>query len=226
MKIYEELKSFVNMKEHESDDKPKPDIPEYKILVLGDMSVGKTSICERFCFNEFSLEIKPSTKIDCYPKMVQIFDKLARIYLIDIPSKLFDSVVIEIINDVKGVILVYDITKSKTIESIDNWIDKIKKKIGSKIPTIILGNKNDLTYLRNIDKDEAIEKAENLKCEFMEVSCIDNCEVEPKSELIDQVESVQEAIKLLIAKIYYLNLSDKEKEKFQNIEEDNENNNK
>ena len=53
MKIYEELKSFVNMKEHESDDKPKPDIPEYKILVLGDMSVGKTSIFIRYFNNAF-----------------------------------------------------------------------------------------------------------------------------------------------------------------------------
>ena len=34
---------------------------EYKILILGDKAVGKTSICNRFCQNEFSLEIKPST---------------------------------------------------------------------------------------------------------------------------------------------------------------------
>ena len=53
---------------------------EYKILVLGEKMVGKSSICTRFAMNEFNLEIKPSTQCECYPKTVKLFEELIKAF--------------------------------------------------------------------------------------------------------------------------------------------------
>ena len=81
---------------------------------------------------------------------------------------------------------------------------KKKGKIKNNIPVIIVGNKNDLKFLRNIDFSEAKEKALNLGCELFEINC-------NKDE-----ESVHNAMKNLISKIYFNDLNKDEKIKIIN----------
>ncbi len=66
---------------------------------------------------------------------------------------------------------------------------------------MILGNKCDLTYLKNVDAEECHEKAKTLGCDFMEVSCV-------------ELDSVREAFRLLIAKIFYNELPETKKNYF------------
>ena len=66
----------------------KNNVLEYKFLVIGDNSSGKTSFCLKFAKNEFNLEIKPSTEINCYLKTLVLFDKEIKVYLIDINDNL------------------------------------------------------------------------------------------------------------------------------------------
>ncbi len=68
----------------------------------------------------------------------------------------------------------------------------------------IIGNKNDLKFLRNVDFSEAKEKAIQLGCELFEINC-------NKDE--DMVHNV---MKNLIAKIYFNSLSKEEKQKLVN----------
>ena len=81
---------------------------------------------------------------------------------------------------------------------------KKKGKLKNNIPIIIVGNKNDLKFLRNIDFSEAKEKALNLGCELLEINC-------NKDE-----DSVHNVIKNLISKIYFNDLKKEEKEKIIN----------
>ena len=166
---------------------------EYKILILGDKAVGKTSICNRFCQNEFSLEIKPSTGNECYLKIVKLLDHYIKLYIIDTTENILTSNRKEIYADVKGVIIIYDLTKIATFEKVDKWILDIKQGIDSFVPIILVGHKSDLIYLRNIDVEEGEDKAKKSNVEFMETSCLDEF-------------SIDEAFKLLVAKIYYYNM--------------------
>ena len=69
---------------------------------------------------------------------------------------------------------------------------------------MLLGNKNDLKFLRNVDEEEAKEKAVSLKCDVRESSCVDE-------------KGIQECIKYLIAKIYYEDLPEDKKEHYKEI---------
>jgi GTPase SAR1 family protein len=84
---------------------------------------------------------------------------------------------------------------------VENWILDLRQNSSLNIPIIIVGNKSDLNFLKNVDYEEGLEKANNLNCEYAETSCVD-------------VDSVKEAFKLLIAKIYYNDLSDSKKNYF------------
>ena len=104
----------------------------------------------------------------------------------------------------KGIIAIYDITKIKTFEFTEKIIKEIRPKIGNIIPILLVGNKNDLKFLRDIDYDDAEEKANSLNCTLKEINCVDE-------------DSVHEIIKYLIAKIFFNDLDDGEKEKVKNM---------
>ena len=209
--ITEKLKLKINAQSEEiseingktndiNDDK---EILEYKLLIIGDKFTGKTSFCHRFSFNEFNLEIKSSEKSMCYLKTILLLDKEIKVYLIDVINSI-NNLKEEFFKDVKGVIAIYDITKLKTFESNEKLIKEVRQKIGNLIPILLLGNKNDLKYLRDIDQEEASEKAKSLNCILREINCVDE-------------NSVHDTIKYLIAKIFYSDLDDENKEKIKEM---------
>ena len=197
--------------EEELDDINKKDnIKEYKIVIVGNNLTGKTSFCRRFVLNDFDLEIKPSRDTDCYLKTIILFDKEIKIYLLDVETipitPLDEKEEYELYKDINGIIAIYDITQYESFENIEKLINNAKKKgkIKNNIPVVIVGNKNDLKFLRNIDFSEAKDKALNLGCELFEINC-------NKDE-----ESVHNVMKNLISKIYFNDLSKDEKMKIIN----------
>ena len=110
----------------------------------------------------------------------------------------------EFIKNVKGVFAIYDITKVKTFELTENLVKEVRQKMGNTVPILLLGNKNDLKFLRDIDYDEAVEKANALNCSLREINCVDK-------------DSVHDSIKYLIAKIFLDDLDEKEKEELKNM---------
>jgi len=204
LKILSDLKSIGLVIKYQNNEdlnfSPEENLLEYKILILGDHLVGKSSLCMRFTMNEFNLEIKSSDKFECYVKTVRLFDQTIKVYLIDICDRIKNQNKL-IYNDVKGAILLYDITKNKSFENIENWKDDLVNNCGENVPFILIGNKKDLKFLRNVDNDEAIEKSNNFGCEFFETSCIDT-------------DSVINAIKILIARIFYNDLNETQKEHY------------
>lgn len=201
MNLFNKLGNWIKHKfiADTSDLDKDPNILEYKILVLGERSVGKSSICTRFALNEFNLEIKSTLQTECYSCAVRIGDQIIKIYLIDIEEGIMRNPDrSQLYADVKGAVIVYDVTKTKTFEKIENWIIDLRQKTSLKIPIVLVGNKSDLTYLKNVDHEEGLDKADTLNCEFMETSCVD----------LNQVKNM---FQILIAKIYYGELSEVKK---------------
>ena len=159
--ITKKLKLKIISQDKEKEDfkskakKNNDEIMEYKILIIGDHLTGKTSFCHRFALNEFNLEIKSSTQSECYLKSIILLDKEIKVYLIDVINSI-NNLNEEFIKNVKGVFAIYDITKVKTFELTENLVKEVRQKIGNTVPILLLGNKNDLKFLRDIDYDEAM----------------------------------------------------------------------
>ena len=213
--LYENIKKelkleIISQKEDNELDKDnnKFESLEYKILIIGASNSGKTSFCLRCALNEFDLEIEPSKESKCYLKKISLFDEEIKVYLIDAFSLRRNTIYLQLLKDTKGVIVMYDITKQETFEKAEKLVNEISLNFGKNFPIILVGNKNDLNFLREIDFEEVNEKAKSLNCSFREINCIDE-------------NSAHDTFKYLISKIYFNDLDDKEKEEIvKNLQEE------
>ena len=90
----------------------------------------------------------------------------------------FDALNLSYYKRANGCLLVYDVTSKESFEKIkDYYVDKLKKNCKYIIKVILLGNKTDLKYLREVTQKEGADLAKENGFIFMETSCKDNYNV-------------------------------------------------
>ena len=144
----------------------------YKILLLGDSSVGKTCFLMRYADNTFQ-EIHMSTiGLDYKLKNVQIDDgKIVKIQIWDTAGQdRFRSITKNYYKGAHGIILLYDVTSRKTFENVKNWVAQIKEEVSDKVTIILVGNKIDDKQNRKVTTEEGEEMAKECGLNFFETS--------------------------------------------------------
>ena len=144
----------------------------YKILLLGDTSVGKTCFLMRYADNTFQ-EIHLSTiGLDYKLKNVQIDDgKIVKIQIWDTAGQdRFRSITKNYYKGAHGIILLYDVTSRKTFENVANWVTQIKEEVSDKVNIILVGNKIDDEKNRKVSTKEGEEIAKEYGLSFFETS--------------------------------------------------------
>jgi small GTP-binding protein len=144
----------------------------YKILLLGDSSVGKTCFLMRYSDNTFQ-EIHMSTiGLDYKLKNVQLDDgNIVKIQIWDTAGQdRFRSITKNYYKGAHGIILIYDITSRKTYENIKNWVTQIKEEVSDKVNIILVGNKIDDEKNRKVSTEEGEKMAKEIGFDFYETS--------------------------------------------------------
>ena len=144
----------------------------YKILLLGDSSVGKTCFLMRYTDNTFQ-EIHMSTiGLDYKLKNVQLDDgKMVKIQIWDTAGQdRFRSITKNYYKGAHGIILIYDITNKKSFENVRNWINQIKEEVSEKVSIILVGNKIDDEEHRVVLTEDGEKIAKELGLMFFECS--------------------------------------------------------
>ncbi|KAF8985574.1 rab32, member RAS oncoprotein [Entomortierella lignicola] len=135
------------------EDSPYPtDIREYlyKILVIGDLGTGKTSIIKRYVHNIFSMNYKSTIGVDFALKVIQWSpDTVVRMQLWDIAGQeKFSGLTRVYYKEAVAALVVYDVTRPKTFEAVPKWKSDLDSKVslpgGEPIPVVLLANKIDL----------------------------------------------------------------------------------
>lgn len=148
-------------------------LSKYKIVFLGEQGVGKTSLITRFMYDTFDVHYQATIGIDFLSKTMYLDDKTIRLQLWDTAGQeRFRSLIPSYIRDSRVAIIVYDITKKKSFEFIDKWIEDVKNERGEEnVILCIVGNKNDLNDERQVSTEEGEQKAKILGANiFMETS--------------------------------------------------------
>ena len=144
----------------------------YKILLLGDSSVGKTCFLMRYTDNTFQ-EIHMSTiGLDYKLKNVQLDDgKIVKIQIWDTAGQdRFRSITKNYYKGAHGIILIYDVTSRKTFENVKNWVDQIREEVSPKVSIILVGNKIDDEQGRKVKTEEGENMAKECGLSFFETS--------------------------------------------------------
>ncbi|KAN0047322.1 hypothetical protein ACTA71_001704 [Dictyostelium dimigraforme] len=142
----------------------------YKILVVGDIGTGKTSIIKRFVHNIFSMHYKSTIGVDFALKVINWDPKTeVRLQLWDIAGQeRFGSMTRVYYKEAVGAMITFDVTRMSTFEAVAKWKADIDSKVTygvdeKPIPVVLLANKCDL------GKDAFIKTAND-----MDKYCKDN----------------------------------------------------
>ena len=144
----------------------------YKILLLGDSSVGKSCLLKRYTDNTF-LDIHISTiGLDYKLKEVKLKDgKTVKVQIWDTAGQdRFRAITKNYYKGAQGIALIYDITNQITFENVRKWIDQIKEEVSEKVPIILVGNKIDIADRRVIKKEDGESMAKEYGLLFSECS--------------------------------------------------------
>ncbi len=146
---------------------------KYKIIVLGDAGVGKTSLIRRFVSARFMADYKLTIGVDMMTKDLEVDGQfIASLSLWDIAGQSrFAFVRKSFYLGVSGVILLFDVTRKDTLLNIKNWLNDLLQEAGN-ASVILAGNKIDLKEKRQISPEEAAEMAKELGIPYFETSAL------------------------------------------------------
>ena len=161
----------------------------FKIVLIGDTSVGKTNILSKFLTNEFDPESKATVGVEFGTKDFNIDNNIVKVQIWDTAGQeRYRSITSAYYKGAKGSLLVYDITNQKSFENLDKWLSDLKANGEYKISIILLGNKSDLEDKRQVTTEQGKEKASFYKLAFMETSALNGNNIERAfNELIADV---------------------------------------
>lgn len=142
-----------------------------KIILIGELGVGKTSIIRRFVHGIFEADYKASVGTRIFSKELVVDGKYVTLSIFEIGSqekfRFGENILYE---GSDGVILVFDITNENSFCVLDVWHSKVKSILGDDAPLFLVGNKYDLNAFRRVQREEALSYASNHGAEYLESS--------------------------------------------------------
>ena len=151
---------------------------KYKIMVLGESKVGKTSLIKRYTKDQFGGVYLTTVGMDFQDKIIEIEDKKVRLQVWDTAGQeRFRNVTKSYFQSSQGLLVVYDITDKESFEKINFWVDNIKNNAPENAKLILVGNKCDLANERKVSYEEGENYAKNLNIKFFEASAKDGTNV-------------------------------------------------
>lgn len=131
-----------------------------KVVMLGDSTVGKSSILEYLKYNRFSNNLESTIGCEFYAKNITVNDTNIKLLIWDTAGQeVFRSFTSNFLRNASIILIVFDLTNNKTFEHIKIWLEEAESQPSSKI--IICGNKLDLNSKEHISQDK-IEEFKNL----------------------------------------------------------------
>jgi Ras-related protein Rab-6A len=144
---------------------------KFKLVFLGEQSVGKTSIITRFMYDSFDNTYQATIGIDFLSKTMYLEDRTIRLQLWDTAGQeRFRSLIPSYIRDSSVAIVVYDITNANSFQQTSKWIDDVRTERGSDVLIMLVGNKTDLSDKRQVSTEDGEKKAKELNVMFIETS--------------------------------------------------------
>jgi small GTP-binding protein len=176
----------------------------YKMIILGDAAVGKTSLFKKLTTEQFDPKVISTIGIDKRTLSIVINtedegEKDLDIYLFDTAGEeRYRTISVSYFRDSKGLLMMYDITKNESFQNIEDWLKNIKESLGDNDDylMILLGNKLDLVNINKDEREVDTEEAKNF-CEKNNIFWGGECSVKDIA-----IEDLKNMFKSFIEEIY------------------------
>lgn len=146
----------------------KKKIIKYKVILLGESGVGKTSLINKYAYNKFESSpiISDPNEPDKNIKLIDIDEKsLVELSIYDTTNeKKLGKITKNYYKDAHGAIVVFDFENKESLSRIKHWQKEINNNAPKDIIICILGNKSDLIVGKNVNFEDAKALAGNNLC--------------------------------------------------------------
>ena len=165
----------------------------YKVLLLGDSSVGKTCFLLRYCDRTFQEAHLSTIGLDYRLKTMTLKNnKNIKLQIWDTAGQdRFRALTKNYYKGANGIILIYDISTTQTFENVKVWINQIKEEANANVIIYLVGNKIDLSKdKRTVSEEEGQKLADEYKFLFKEASAKEGTNVnEIFQELVEKIDA-------------------------------------
>ncbi|XP_009984580.1 PREDICTED: ras-related protein Rab-44-like, partial [Tauraco erythrolophus] len=143
----------------------------FKIIFVGNSSVGKTSFLRRFCEDRFFPGTAATVGVDYNVKTITVDNTQVALQLWDTAGQeRYRSITKQFFRKADGVIVMYDITAKDTFTAVKQWLISIKEATGENVPVLLLGNKTDNEKEREVPMGMGEHLAKDYNLIFYECS--------------------------------------------------------
>ncbi|KAI4886725.1 hypothetical protein NFI96_014781, partial [Prochilodus magdalenae] len=123
----------------------------FKIVLVGNSSVGKTSLLRRFCDDSFFPGTSATVGIDYSVKTLTVDSSQVALQMWDTAGQeRYRSITKQFFRKADGVVVMYDISNEQTFTAVRSWLASVQEGAGEDIPVMLLGNKTDLEGQREV----------------------------------------------------------------------------
>mmetsp|Transcript_8234 Transcript_8234/g.8096 ORF Transcript_8234/g.8096 Transcript_8234/m.8096 type:complete len:205 (-) Transcript_8234:43-657(-) len=157
--------------------------PEYdylfKLLLIGDSGVGKSSILLRFADNTYAESFIATIGVDFKIKTVEVENKVIKLQIWDTAGQeKFRTITSSYYRGAHGIIVVYDVTNRDSFNNVKNWMNEITRYASENVNRLLVGNKSDMEGKKVVTYDEGKELADSFGIPFIETSAKTSVNVE------------------------------------------------
>ncbi|MBN3315023.1 RB39B protein, partial [Atractosteus spatula] len=160
---------------------------QFRIILLGDSTVGKSSLLKRFTDGVYSDVADPTVGVDFYARSLEIEPGVKiKLQLWDTAGQeRFRSITTSYYRNSVGGLLVFDLTNRKTFEHVQEWHREVSEHIRPyHMVFILIGHKSDLAGERKVTREEAEKLAASLGVRYVETSAKSNSNVDRAFETL------------------------------------------
>ena len=185
---------------------------DYKVVLIGNSGVGKTSLFKKITTGQFSEKNISTIGMDKKTLSLeievnqdnQIVKKEVNVSLVDTAGEeRFRSITKNYFKESDGILLLYDVTNKETFKNVEGWIDSIHESLGnhnnSKYLIFLIGNKTDLIgvddYQRDVQEEEGRTKCEEKSLVWGGETSVKNIELTELKDLFkDYVKKIYDKV--------------------------------
>nr|XP_061815857.1 EF-hand calcium-binding domain-containing protein 4B-like [Nerophis lumbriciformis] len=143
----------------------------FKVVLVGNSSVGKTSLLRSFCEGHFHPSTTATVGIDFSVKILTLNNMQIAMQLWDTAGQeRYRSITKQFFRKADGVVVMYDVTMDESFKAVSPWLANVKDAAGEGVQILLLGNKMDMDSDREVSLKEAEQLAQESKVMFYEVS--------------------------------------------------------